>query len=582
MNILKNILSGKDITGNKRIIFNAGLESSIEYSNPTTVISPKVQLLFSPFGIPFVPIEIIGTNTNKILTNLTWTKDRTNPGGILQVTIVPDAKVIEAIVAIFNKLSFNLYSKIWGELGVDLEDLFKPMTLCQLWIDGYHIMTGYVRSCLRSASVANEEKQVGYNVIIEELGNIYNMSPLSYDLIRLDTQQTQISDAISAAVLNTATIKGVTIAQGLKAILNSFTTTSLSNKFTMSDGFPLSYRLQAQENPLGGISKSSLASFMTADTNLFELNSNNGTGSIWGFMQGFIPSPWMEFFTESGGRTMVTDGMQGPSVLFPGMNYIVARTTPYSNPLLGYVNPAYYAQTLLFDLTAIQMVLGGDFVIITDDMISEKTLGFDSINQSTVFRTKYTSKGMTAGIADATDRGIKSTGPVNPFASGGIKTFGIREMVELMDVTNLTSAGLTKSQIERILKNKMGIPGEALSKNQLSNLLAVWFRNQSRFREGPVTIKGMPWARAGMYCLYLPAISGKRVENLRDIGIYYIDSLNHNYAIENEDMGFTTTLNLIRGVPMPTSVAQTALLLFDFEILPPLSGLADGEYKAVI
>jgi hypothetical protein len=573
----KNTAAGQVISGDKKIVFNAGYEANLEYAEPKSTISPKIQLLFSPFGLPFVPIEIIGTNVNKILSNLQWTKDRTNPGGILQFTITPDSRIIQDIVDIINKFSFNLYSKIWGELGVDLEDLFKPMTLCQLWIDGYHIMTGYVRSCSRSASVSNEEKEINYNIIVEELGNLYNLSTTSLDLILLDGLQKQIADSMKKALSLSSSLIGVTVSEGIKAILNAFLATTLTENMSMSDGFPLAYRLLATPNPYGGLANFPLATYLTLDTSMYELSSAGGSQSVWSFIQSFIPNPWMELFTESGGRTMVTDGLGVPSVLFPGFNYAVTRTTPYSNPLLGTVNPAYLSTTLLFDLTAIQMLIGGDFIIITDDMIQEKTLGFDSVNQSTVFRTSYANKSGVSPV-NTRDRGIKSVGPLNPFASGGIPTFGNREMFQTIDCTSLIGLGTSGSYVERIATNIAGIPGLELTKNHFSNLLSTWFRNQSRFREGPVTIKGMPYARPGMYCLYLPTLSGKKVENIRDIGIYYIDSLDHSYGLENEDLSFTTTLNLIRGVPLPTTLAQTALLLFDFEILPPESGLADGEY----
>ena len=134
--------------------------------------------------------------------------------------------------------------------------------------------------------------------------------------------------------------------------------------------------------------------------------------------------------------------------------------------------------------------------------------------------------------------------------------------------------------VERIAKNKLGFPLTVMSKPALSNLLTVWFRNQSRFREGEVTTRYIPYARPGMYCLYLPSLSGKKPENLRDIGIYYIDSLTHSYSLSNKDVVFNTKLNLIRGVPLPTTIAQSALLLFDYEILPPESGVSgDGEYR---
>ncbi len=579
MEFVKNTYIGQTISGEKKVLFNAGYEASLEYAEPRKHKTPKIQLLFSPFGLPFVPIEILGTNTNKIIKDLQWTKDRTNPGGMLQLTLTPDSKTIQDIVDIINKFSFNSYSKIWGELGVDLEDLFKPMTLCQLWLDGYHIMTGTVRGCQRASTVSNDQANISYSIIIEELGNIYNMGTTSLDYILSDKLQKQESDSMKRALSLFANLKGTTIAKGIKTIITAFKLTNLENNFSYSDGFPLAYRLISEANPLGGIANLALANFMTVDSAMYELNSANGSQSVWSFIQSFIPNPWMELYTESGGRTIVTDGLSSPSAMLPGFNYVVARTTPYTNPMIGTVNPVYLSQTLVFDLTVIQMLIGGDFVIITDEMISEKSLGFDSVNQSTVFKTGYANK--VPGIVDVRDEGIKSVGPFNPFASGGVPTFGIREMFQTIDATSIIGLGTAAATAERTAKNLFGLSGSFLSKNHLSNLLATWFRNQSRFREGTVTVNNIPYARPGMYCLYLPQMNGKKVENLRDIGIYYIDSLNHNYSLENNDVTLNTTLNLIRGVPLPTSVAQTALLLFDFEILPPISGLEDGEYTVL-
>jgi hypothetical protein len=568
------------ITRKKKIIFNAGAEASIDYIENKTTYVPTIQLLFSPFGLPFVPIEILGTDTNKIISSMAWTKDRNNPGGMCSFEIVPDTDTILGIVNVIKKFSPNLYSQIWNQLGVDLEDLFKPMTLCQLWIDGYFVMIGTVRSCKRNASVTNEDKNVSYTLTVDELGNMYNLATASLDLIIADGMQTQIVDAMKAALEMVGIVKGVSLAVGIQAILKAFAISSLTQGVRCSDAFPLSFRLRSEANPLGGISNLSFANFMTVDENVFELNSGAGMNSIWSFIKGYVPSPWMELFTESGGRTIVTDGLGIPSVLFPGFNYVVARTVPYSNPLLGTVNPVHLPSVLPYDLTAVQMLIGGDFIIITDDMIHEKSLGFDCSNQNTVFHTRYASKAMGGGTQDLSDKGIKSVGPFNPFASGGVKTYGVREMFESIDCTNFLGLGTGSSYVERIAKNFFGAPG-LLSKNQLSNLLAVWFRNQSKFREGIIVTRCIPYARVGMYCLYLPSMSNKKVENIRDIGIYYIDSLSHEYTLENENVTYTTTLNVIRGVPIPMSVIQTALLLFDFEILPPISGLVDGEYKAL-
>lgn len=561
----------------KKIIFNAGYEATLEYAEMPKNVSPSIQLLFSPFGLPFVPIEIISSDVNQIITSMTWTKDRTNPGGVFAAELVPDGATIKKIVDIINKYSKNLYSKIWGELGVDLEDLFKPMTLCQLWINGYHVMTGTVRSCHRSASVSNTEKSVSYSLIMDELGNMYNMNTMSLDTILFDAMQLSSIDSLKKPLEVVAKVKGVPIAVGIQNILTAFQTMNLTENISVSDGFPLALRLLSTPNPIGGIANTSIASFMSTDQNIFQMHSTNGgQQSIWGFLKNHIPNPWMEFYTESGGRTIVTETLAPPAVLLPGFNYVVARTVPYSNPLLGIVNPAWFTETVLFELNALSMLAGGDFVIVTDDMIHDKMLGFDSINQNTVFHTRYASGGMTQGAA-LTDKPIKSVGPLNPFASGGIPTFGVREMFQTIDSTNLEGLGTTASLAARIARTLKG-GGGILTKAALSNLLAVWFRNQSRFREGTIVVKGLPYARPGMFCLYLPSLSGKKVENLRDIGIYYIDSLTHEYNLSNNDISFTTTLNVIRGTPLPLTVAQTALLLFDFEVLPPESGIVDGEY----
>ena len=216
----------------------------------------------------------------------------------------------------------------------------------------------------------------------------------------------------------------------------------------------------------------------------------------------------------------------------------------------------------------------GDFVIITDDDIVDKTLGFDCSSQFTSFRANYA--GTPVVPATEMDKPVNSYGPLNPFASGGMGTFGKIEMLQTINCIQMFDAGLAADQVARLIQNKLSIPGIP-SKPALAGLLAIWYRNQSRFREGTITTRILPQARAGMYLLYLPTWSGKKVENIRDIGIYYIDSLSHQMNVGNKDVSATTTFNVIRGLPLPATLAQSALLLFDFEILPPMSSLWDGE-----
>ena len=569
--------------GGKKTIFNAGVEASIQYIEPSKHYAPKIQLLFAPFGVPFIPLEILSTDAGSIIKSMNWAKDRNNPAGLLQLEITPSTDILNSMINVLNTVTNNLYSAIWGELGADLEDLFKPMTLCQLWVDKIHVMTGTARSCIRTSSVENEGRSVSYTLTIDELGNIYNNDVLSMDTIILDNMQKNFVDSTKKALEIAGSIKFVSLAAGITTLVNAFKLTMFNDVYRMSlsDGLPLALRLLALPNPIGAIANLSFAQNMIVDSNLFQLHSQGGGQSFWSFLKSFIPNPWMEFYTESGGRTMVTESLGAPSVLLPGFNYIVARSVPYSNPLIGFVNKSHLLSTLPFDLTAIQMLLFGDFVIITDDDVQDKSLGIDSTNQKTIFHARY-GAGAASNAPDRNDKPIHSVGPLNPFASGGIKTFGNRDFFASIDCTHLQGLGTAASYVERIAKNLFGSQFQVMSKPALSNLLCTWFRNQSRFREGSVTTRYLPHARPGMYCLYLPALSGKKVEHVRDIGIYYIDSLSHDYSLEDKDLSFSTTLNLIRGVPLPTSIAQTALLLFDFEIFPPESGVFDGELKTLM
>jgi len=273
---MESLFSQNTLTYQKKIIFTAGVEAGLEYANPTDTFVPRIQLLFSPFGLPFVPIEILGTDVNKIISNFIWTKDRDNPAGILTFEITPDAMVIQSIVNMINKFSGNIYSKIWGDLGVDLEDLFKPFTLCQLWINGYHVTMGTVRSCIRNSSISNDSKEVSYSIIVDELGNLYNRNTLSLDTITADSMQTNIADALKSAMASVAVTQGVPLSTAILSIINAFTLTSLSNSITCSDGFPLTFRLLATPSPVGAIANFSFAMNMFADVQMFMMHSKGG------------------------------------------------------------------------------------------------------------------------------------------------------------------------------------------------------------------------------------------------------------------------------------------------------------------
>ena len=154
----------------KEIIYNAGIESTIEYADKDKVRkkSPRISLNIAPFNLPFIPVEIVSTDVGGIIQSLSFVKSRSTAGGSASVTIINDRDLINSIsipVAGLEKLKV-----LWADTGVDFRDLFKPMALCQIWVDGYLIMTGYVRSCNRQASPTSP---ITFTVKIDELGCLY-------------------------------------------------------------------------------------------------------------------------------------------------------------------------------------------------------------------------------------------------------------------------------------------------------------------------------------------------------------------------------------------------------------------------
>lgn len=557
------------IFGDKKIIFNAGVEGTVEYLNSDTVTTrvPRVKLLVSPFGLPFVPLELIGSDLGGVIQQAQWVKSRSVPGGTLQLVLAGDTGAIERIIGIDQAMNF--LEKISGEFGPDFKDIFKPMALCQFWVNGYHMMTGYVKSCKRKSKPNDKSAEVSYTVIINELGTLYQKDILSFQTIQWGVDKNYF-DAYDIAKNLASVIIGLPLDKALMMLDLAFSATSLSAGFTLSDGFPLAYRMIAAPPPLGAIATLSIVSQMACDSGMFQLA---GGGSFWDYIKALIPSPFMELTCESGGRTMVTqNGL--PTVMFPGFNYLVARTTPYDNPMLGFP-PLPHAATLLpFSLGVVQLLAGGDFIIITDDDVLDKNLGVDEEQQFTAFRVSYGGKKGSNASKDF-NKPSYATGPINPLASGGLKSFGGREYNTDINPVSLEYQGATSQFMEEFFSKFGGIgTPSALG---LSTLLNVWMRNASKFNEGSIKTRAIPYARPGMYMLYLPSQNGIRVDNPRDIGIYYIDNLSYDYGIGQGD---TTTFSVIRGIPIPQSIASTVLQLLDWEILPPATNLYDGETRA--
>ena len=566
-------------------IYNAGFISTREYASERKVYlkTPRISFYVAPWGFPFIPIEIASEDLGPIVQSYSFFKSRSLPGGEATIKIVGDENTNRFIGDLFKtKLPSHLNS-LWRSLGMDLRELFKPMSYCQIWRDGYHVFSGYITSCTREVS----NNTITYTIIAEELGVLLQhqiidtIQGTKYEQLqileepKLGLSFLNFGDFSMSKLLSlNGRLIDKNIDTALQILVNTYFFSLFVNGFTLSEGFPIFKRFIALPSPLGGISRSSIISRFTMDTSMYNAYAGQ---SLWDLIRALAPDPFMEVFTESGGRTIVTErvfrkGIQpdkseftgfqmnlGGSVLLPGLNYLIVRTSPYDVPWIGWIGNSPFGMMIsYFLLSFIDLFLGGDFVVISDRDVISKSLGQNYKQQYTVFTCNLTG----GDSAQPADRAVKfnpsvSRGPFIPYFSGGVKTYGIREFRANLNLTrvkkqlNDVSTAATESEKQFLI-------------DIMSHLLNYWFRNAGKFNEGTIVVRGMPYARPGMYLLYLPTRNNK-VDNWRDIGVYYIESISDSYSIDGAD---TTTLNVIRGIPIPISGQNLLKILYDWEIMP--------------
>lgn len=577
-------------------MYNAGYESTKEWLEGKKVKqqTPSIRLLISPFLMPFVPVEISSADIDSLIINCSYQKSRSMPGGKFTIELAANDALLK------KQVKGTVLESLWNSVGPSLRDIFKPMTYAQLWVDGYHVMSGYVRSFRKITT----KKAQRYLATFDELGMLYQQNILDIFSIlfgleaHIFNDPTKLLKALQKMV-------GVPLAQVVQAYANAFIFSSLSygtkgfptNFWRASEGIPMALRLIALPPPVGAISNTSLLATAVSDISLLR---TSGGGSFWDFLKSIASTPFLEMFTESGGRTICVGrtfagvagigsgatisgiaasagGLPVPGLniafLAPGFNYIVMRTTPFDNPMLGTSGwaPALYPWTMgVFDL-----LLAGDFVIFTDDDVFQKDLGTSDEQQYTIFRALDTIGAGSNDAAKLMNKPYISGGPLNPIAPGGIKTFGQRVFEASFNYNSMQWNGITGQVTEKSgLGTRFGIPFLKPSIHSLSTLLASWFRNNHKFIEGQVTIIPKPWARPGMLCLHLPPKSGSATVDPRELGMYYIDNVTYNY---NYGKNPKMNLSLIRGTPIPTDFGNLTQLLFDWEVLPTGLNIVDGE-----
>lgn len=573
-------------------LYVAGFEAIREYREGLKVRTkaPKVRLVLSPFIPPFIPIEILSADFGGLIQSASWRKSRSQSHGTFSVTLAADDNYNTGI------RMGGTFHETWKLMGGSLKDIFRPMALAQLWVDGYHVMTGYLRG-LRTNTESGPPPSRMYTAQFDELGALYQQNILKDYLIAMGEEINIINNPTRALSIGGSQSGFYPLQLALNFLTNAFWASTLAYGMkgfprpylSGSDAIPLAFRMVAQPAPLGCISNNSLWAQTVSNVSMFM----NAGSSFWDFLKGICPEPFMELFTESGGRTICTGRLvpkAGPQMtqfaiagatasfkipginitpMLPGFNYLVVRTCPYDNPLIGFSPWAFRIYPYM--LSVFDLFLTGDFVIVTDVDVFSKDLGVSDAQQYTVFDVNMNGRNASSGTANGSmNRPSIASGPLIPFFPGGIRTYGVRLMETAVDATAFDWGGTVFQSIQRFAR-KMG---SGANIHALSTVLNTWFRNAAKFNEGTIETRCMPYARPGMVLLYLPTAVGKEMEDPRDIGIYYIDNIEGHWSRNAVD---TMSFSVIRGVPLPNTVANLATLLMEWEVLPPGLNIWDGE-----
>jgi len=580
--------AGSGLAG--KIVYTAGIETVREYRAGTKYTKKKtdIKLVVAPFIPTLVPVEIVGQNLGDLVISVTLEKSRSQPGGSFTVILAGDDRQ--------GTENIHGHEGLWRKLGPSMRDIFKIRTIGKLYIDGYMLMTGMLRSFRRSKVKSGDGYIQTYTAIFAELGTIYEENIIKHNTIRFGKDMnifTSPDTLYSAASSQWLPVGGVAKAIQSYALAFLSSTVDLSGMRTgpapgfpyyrMSDGIPLIFRMITQSYPLGGISNNTYLSFFGVGTSLFK---QMGGSSFWSFLKSIATEPFFELFTETAGRTCAIErGLApgfttaeyiaqastlstrwagqvpipsiGTSIFLPGFCYLILRSSPYGSPMIGSVHPGRW-DLFMEGLGMFDLMMAGDFVIITDDDIMEKDLGQADYQQHTLFQANLSGKSALGG-AFPMSRPSASAGPVLPIYPGGVKTFGIKLLEKQMNALNSSFAGFALDNLDKAQRR--------LAANKYSHLLNYWFRNASKFMEGTVRVAGKPYARPGMLCIYLPSQSGTKVDDARECpAVYYIDNVSYSADAGGDD---SMQMTLIRGTPIPMDASKVALHFLDWELLSP-------------
>lgn len=588
----------------RKFIYNAGVESVLEYNQPEKVLRKRVnpKLIISPF-IPNIEgglMEIVGENLGGLLRTWSFEKNRSNPGGLLNITISADERAIERFLKSHGLYQF--FGSLWNTFGSSIRDIFQIRAMVQFWLDDFHVCTGFITSVVKST----DERSRTYTISIDELGNIYNEAITSPDLL-FDLRQLHVIDSASKPLELAGPIPMLPLSLALQKLFLGFQASTLlygTKGWPLpyligSDKVPMAFRLITMPAPLGGVSNNSIISQIVSDYSY--ISQNSGT-PFWSYMKSICPEGFMELFCETGGRTICVSrfpfggvssaagnlsGGLGLSVaqsilgsplaalnvtpMLPGFCYTIARTVPYDNPLLG----PNWAWVLTYTnlLGPLDLLTSGDFVIISDRDIKSKNIGSTGADQYTVFNVDLSAK-EGSGESSAFKPAVAG-GPIFPIFPGGIRTFGSRTYKENMNITSLKFAGIFGEVLDRTFMG-LGLPGLQYPRVVLTDCLQHWHRNKMHFKEGTFTTRPIPYARPGMCLIYWPDLATGRIDDPREMGLYYIDSVKTEGEIGK---GGSTTMSVIRGCPFPINFNNIMDFLFQWDLGLDLPSIVDGAIR---
>jgi hypothetical protein len=391
------------------------------------------------------------------------------------------------------------------------KELFRPMTLIDIYIDGKEVMLGVVDSVRKNVIISETKPQKTVKVTGRDLGSILIDHKIWYDR-NPDNSAARGNFILAKPYATFPEEISENIQDLLKTVYENWMKKVVEKDTTLPDGSQIRKFTWSNSKTLSDLMEvdAGVSQDMYCDEYNLSFKAHNFEGAIWDFMKQFVGVPLNEIFVDTGGRELSLSSSQQREKLSEGKCHLICRPTPYDDEKVLDLDKTY-------SKLKISEIAGHT---IDDRFIVSKDLGYSRVKMYTIYMCYP-----MAGIIDV-DAGKYFIPPT--YDPDAIPKYAHNP---LEVVINGWDSGKESDFTSMATK--------------LQEKLYQWYRNRDEHLYGSIVIKGRSDIRVGQRLDYRRDPDGNIDDNTEE-GYYYITAVNQDWIYGEP---YKTTLTVDRGIP---------------------------------